>query len=230
MRTLSPNIRQLWSNGGKRAVLMLATLVATIPALGQNKSTPEIALPGGVREPGAILSGRALSIPEFNLLPGGVLEWPGRLRLAYGGGESAALPKTRGLTRAQPGGNLILQPMGDYKRTGFDLLPTEGKIPEMDAIAEFTLHRIPPTANDQEMVSFSALGQSQNQYGIIVEAHGKGQLKPFSFLVVRGGLPANPRQEPFSAEAMQVTPEGTVEFGRIRNGGPLKRPVNSITL
>ena len=221
-------IRKLWSRFAKHDTLIIGAVLVSNFVFAQNQPLSPVGT--SAKEVNDVLSGRAVSIPGFTLLPGGVLEWPSKLRFSYGGGESSALPKSHGLVRAQPGGNLTLQPLGDYKRTAIDLLPTDGRIPEMDAIAEFTLHRIHPTANDQEMISFSALGKAQDHYSIVVEAHGKGQLKPFSFLVVRGGLPANPKQQPFSGEAMQITPEGTTEFGRLRQGGPLKRPVNSITL
>jgi hypothetical protein len=171
-----------------------------------------------------------ISLPGLNISPGGVLEWPGKVRLSYGGGESSALSDIQGLVRAQPGGNLVIAPLGDYKRCALDLLPTSGRIPDMDAISEITLHRVHPTANNQEMISYSALAKIQNTYAVVVEAHGTGELKPLSFMVVRGGLPANPNQQSFSAEAMRMTPEGTMEFGRFREGGSLKRPLDSITL
>lgn len=78
------------------------------------------------------------------------------------------------------------------------------------------------------MISFSALAEKRDAYAIVPEAHGRGKLKPLIFLCVQGGL--NPGEAPFEAEAMWITERGTVEFGRSRIGGPLKRPVDSITL
>jgi len=179
---------------------------------------------------GGALTADSLSLPNFNLLPGGVLEWPGKVRMSYGGGESSALPNVNGKVRAQPGGNLVLQPLGDYKRSALDLLPTQGKMPDIDAIAELTIHRIHPTPSDQEMISYSALGREQDRYAVIVEAHGKGRLKPLSFMTVQGGLPSNPNQRGFAAEAMRMTEDGTMVFGSKRRGGRLKRPLDSITI
>jgi hypothetical protein len=173
------------------------------------------------------LSAGRIEMPGFRLGPGGVFEWPGLLRLAHGG-RGAGLPPVSGLVRAQPGGNLVLQPQGDYMRTAIDLLPTAGKPADMDAIGELTLHRVHPTPTTQEMISYSALARSQGVYAVIVEAHGAGQLRPLSFMVVKGGI--NPGEEPFSAEAMRMTEMGTMVFGLHRQGGSLKRPVDAITV
>jgi hypothetical protein len=168
-----------------------------------------------------------VEMPGFRLGPGGVFEWPGLLRLAHGG-QGGGLPPVGGLIRAQPGGNLVLQPQGDYMRNAIDLLPTAGKPADMDAIAELTLHRVHPTRTTQEMISYSALARAQGVYAVIVEAHGAGQLRPLSFMVVKGGI--NPGETPFSAEAMRMTEEGTMVFGLSRQGGPLKRSVDAITV
>jgi hypothetical protein len=177
---------------------------------------------------GRLTAGQGISLPGFNLQPGGILEWPGKVRLTYGGGEASGLPPQNGLVRAQPGGNLVVEPQGDYARSAIDLLPARGKAPDLDAIGEFTIHRVHPTATTQEMISYSALARKQNVYGVVVEAHGEGELKPLVFMTVKGGL-RNPA-EGFSAEAMRMTEAGTMVFGVHRHGGPLQRPVDSITL
>lgn len=170
----------------------------------------------------------SLTTGDFQLQRGGVLLWPGKLRLGHGGGEGSGLPPIAGNVRAQPGGNLVLQPLGDYMRNAIDLLPTAGKTPDLDALAEITLHRRHPTADTQEMLSLSALAHKQGVYGLVVEAHGEGKLRPLVFMVVKGGL-RNPA-EGFSAEAMRITEEGTTAFGLQRHGGPLTRPVDSIAV
>jgi hypothetical protein len=199
------------------SILLLLAVTAAGPVLGGE--------PVGVpRE--EVRAGR-VEMPGFRLGPGGVFEWPGLLRLAHGG-QGGGLPPVGGLIRAQPGGNLVLQPQGDYMRNAIDLLPTAGKPADMDAIGELTLHRVHPTRTTQEMISYSALARAQSIYGVIVEAHGAGQLRPLSFMVVKGGI--NPGEAPFSAEAMRMTEEGTMVFGVHRQGGTLKRPVDAITV
>src|SRR5207237_85499 len=162
------------------------------------------------------------TLPRFHLEPGGVLEWPNKLRISHGGGEGSGLPPLNGLIRAQPGGNIVLQPQGDYMRCAIDLLPTRGKQADLDPIGELTLHRVPPTATTQEMISYSALARKQDVYAVVVEAHGEGRLKPLVFMDVQGGL-RNPA-EAYSAEAMRMTEDGTMVFGLHRQGGRLKRP------
>jgi hypothetical protein len=130
--------------------------------------------------------------------------------------------------RAQPGGNLVLQPEGDYMRCALDLLPTRGKQPDLDALDEVTLHRVAPTKQTQEMLSISALARSQGVFGMIVEAHGDGVLRPLVFMVVKGGI--NPGEQPFYAEAMRMTEQGTIALGLARRGGEVVRPVDSLTI
>jgi hypothetical protein len=176
--------------------------------------------PRAGEEPGLVL-------PGFRLGAGGVLEWPGRLRLAHGG-LGAGLPPVGGLVRAQPGGNLVLEPQGDFMRSALDLLPSQGKPPDLDAIGELTIHRVHPTRTTQEMISYSALAHKQGLYGIVVEAHGEGRLRPLALMTVQGGL--NPGEAPFSAEALRMTEDGTIVLGVHREGGRLRRPVDSLTI
>jgi hypothetical protein len=176
-------------------------------------------LPAG-EEPG-------LNLPGFRLGAGGLLEWPGMVRLAHGG-MGAGLPPVGGLIRAQPGGNLVLEPQGDHMRCALDLLPAKGKPPDLDAIGEVTIHRVHPTRTTQEMISYSALATKQGLYGIVVEAHGEGRLRPLAFMTVQGGL--NPGEAPFSAEALRMTEDGTIVLGVHREGGRLRRPVDSLTI
>ncbi|MFV1966225.1 MAG: hypothetical protein ACC628_12445 [Pirellulaceae bacterium] len=180
---------------------------------------------------GKVIAADRFSVPGFNLRSNGVFEWPNKLRLSRGPDGGGFGPQGE-FIRAQPGGNIVLEPQGDYKRCALDLLPTRGKLPDVDAIAEFTIHRMHPSRTNQvlnaEMISYTALGTKPNHYAVVVEAHGKGELKPLTFMVVKGGL--NQGEESFVAEAMRVTEHGTVALGLLRQGGPLKRPVDSISL
>ncbi len=216
----------LRSVAGLLFVVGAAIFVASIRPVAADD--PPASSGAGISLSGRLTAGEGVSVPDFNLAPGGILEWPGKVRLTYGGGESSGLPPQNGLVRAQPGGNLVLQPQGDYMRSAIDLLPARGKAPDLDAIGEFTIHRVHPTATTQEMISYSALAHKQNVYGVVVEAHGEGELKPLVFMTVKGGL-RNPA-EGFSAEAMRMTEQGTMVFGVQRHGGTLERPVDSITL
>jgi hypothetical protein len=168
-----------------------------------------------------------ISLPDFKLHPGGILEWSNNLRLGYGGVGPGAAP-IGDLIRAQRGGNITLEPQGDYMRCAIDLLPTAGKLPDLDAIGELTIHRIHPTATDHEMISYSGLGTKNGVYGIIVEAHGQGKLRPLVFMTVQGGL--NKGEENFTAEAMRMNEDGTIALGVTRIGGKLKRPIDSLTI
>jgi hypothetical protein len=168
-----------------------------------------------------------ISVPDFKLHPGGILEWSNNLRLGYGGVGPGAAP-IGDLIRAQRGGNITLEPQGDYMRCAIDLLPTAGKLPDLDAIGELTIHRIHPTATDHEMISYSGLGTKNGVYGIIVEAHGQGKLRPLVFMTVQGGL--NKGEENFTAEAMRMNEDGTIALGVTRIGGKLKRPIDSLTI
>ena len=209
-------------------LLAIGFALAMLPeAMAQPKSTAT-ATSSESQSVNRLTVNDSLTTGDFRLQRGGVLLWPGKLRLGHGGGESSGLPPIAGNVRAQPGGNLVLQPLGDYMRNAIDLLPTAGKAPDLDAIAELTLHRRPPTADTQEMLSLSALARKQGVYGLVVEAHGEGKLRPLVFMVVHGGL-RNPA-EGFSAEAMRITEEGTTAFGLQRHGGPLVRPVDSIAV
>jgi hypothetical protein len=64
------------------------------------------------------------------------------------------------------------------------------------------------------MISYSALGRKQDCYAIVVEAHGRGRLKPLLFMVVRGRTDRG--EKPFSAEALRMTEEGTIALGMSR--------------
>jgi hypothetical protein len=132
--------------------------------------------------------------------------------------------------RAQPGGNFEIQPLGDYYRGALDIYPTQGKRPDMDALAELTIHRIHPSNQGHEMLSVSALADSQRRFGVIVEAHGTGRTKPLDFQMIQGGLLAVDRDvTPFDAIAMRMKTDGTMQFGAVRNGGE-PGPVDAISV
>lgn len=55
------------------------------------------------------------------------------------------------------------------------------------------------------MMSLAALSDTQKRFGIIVEAHGPGRVKPLDFQMIQGGfLDVDKEVEPFSAIAMRV--------------------------
>lgn len=72
--------------------------------------------------PGDLTIGGSLSLRGFRLGPNGVLQWP-KLRISQGGGEGSGPSPTGGQIHAQPGGSLVIQPLGDYRRSAIDLLP-----------------------------------------------------------------------------------------------------------
>src|SRR5437879_2107783 len=129
---------------------VLAVMAGQLPAGRDPEVRPE---QKDLRVNGKLVAANGVSLHQFNLQPGGVLEWPNKLRISHGGGASSGLPPRDGAVRAQPGGNIVLQPQGDYMRCAIDLLPTRGKQADMDAIGEFTIHRVLPTATTQEMIS-----------------------------------------------------------------------------
>jgi hypothetical protein len=100
-----------------------------------------------------------LFLPNFNVHPGGTLDWGGNVELFFwGAGEGFGLKPTKeGWIRAQPGGNIILRPKGDYKRCAMDFFPTDENLPDVDAIAEITLHIRSPSDKRQEQISFLVL-------------------------------------------------------------------------
>jgi hypothetical protein len=170
-----------------------------------------------------------IHLPDFAIRRGVVLEAPGQLRFQRGG-TSSPLPLTPGHVRAQPGGNFEIQPLGDYYRGALDIYPTQGKKPDNDALAELTIHRIHPTNNGHEMLSVSALANSQSRFGVIVEAHGTGRVKPLDFQMIQGGLLAVDKdKQPFDAIAMRMTTDGTMQFSAARNGGA-PGPVDAIVV
>jgi hypothetical protein len=164
----------------------------------------------------------------FHIGGGGALEWPGRVRFGAGG-DGPGLPPQRGKMRAQPGSNMEILPLKDYARSALDIYPTKGAKPEFDALAELTIHRIMPSNSGHEMLSISALASVQDKYGVIVEAHGAGRLKPLDFMVVRGGLLENDQQQPFWAQVMRMKTDGTIQFGPLRTG-PRNQPVDIINI
>jgi hypothetical protein len=167
---------------------------------------------------------------DFQILGGGVLLWPGRLRFGAGGGEGQGLDQWRGMVRAQPGGNMEILPLKDYSRGALDIYPTMGKKPDFDALAELTVHRIMPSDKGHEMLSISALATEQNRFGVIVEAHGVGELKPLDFMVVRGGvLKMDAAKQPFWAQVMRMKTDGTMQFGPSRSG-QRNEPVDIINI
>jgi hypothetical protein len=197
-------------------------------AVGIGTSTPEnkldvsgnLGVSGDINFPGR----------NFQLQGGGEMVWPGRVRFGAGGGEGAGLDKWRGMVRAQPGGNMEIVPLKDYARGALDIYPTMGKKPDFDALAELTVHRIMPSDQGHEMLSISALATEQNKFGVIVEAHGVGQLKPLDFMVVRGGvLKMDAAKQPFWAQVMRMKTDGTMQFGPSRSG-QRNEPVDIINI
>jgi hypothetical protein len=164
----------------------------------------------------------------FRIGGGGALEWPGRVRFGAGG-DGPGLPAWRGRMRAQPGSNMEILPVKDYARSALDIYPTMGAKPEFDALAELTVHRIMPSNQGHEMLSISALASVQDKYGIIVEAHGTGRVKPLDFMVVQGGLLEGDKQQPFWAQVMRMKTDGTMQFGSLRTG-PRNQPVDIISI
>ncbi len=173
----------------------------------------------------------SIALRDFEILPGGLLEWSNNLRMGYGG-VGPGFPPICDSVRAQRGGNIFLEPQGDYMRCAIDLLPTSGKLPDLDATTELTIHRIHPKTvdarTDAEMISYSGMGTKNGVFGIIVEAHGRGRLRPLVFMTVQGGL--NEGEENFAAEAMRMNEDGTIALGVNRVGGKLKRPLDSLTI
>jgi len=170
-----------------------------------------------------------VNLPNFSVRRGAVLEVPGQLRFQRGG-VSDPLPPVGGRMRAQPGGNFEIQPLGDYYRAALDIYPTQGKKPDTDALAELTIHRLAPSNQGHEMLSVSALADSQQRFGVIVEAHGKGRIKPLDFQMIQGGLlEVDKAIEPYDAIAMRMKIDGTMQFSAARNGGP-GGPVDAISV
>jgi hypothetical protein len=154
---------------------------------------------------------------EFRIVGGGSLEWLERVRFGAGG-DGPGLAPWNGKVRAQPGANMEILPLKDYARSALDIYPTMGKKPEFDALAELTIHRIMPSNDGHEMLSLSALASVQDKYGVIVEAHGTGRIKPLDFMVVQGGLLEGDHQRPFWAQVMRMKTDGTMQFGPLRTG------------
>jgi hypothetical protein len=171
----------------------------------------------------------AIHLRDFTLGPGTVLEVAEQLRFQRGG-VSEPLPPIGGRVRAQPGGNFEIQPLGDYFRAALDIYPTQGKKPDTDALAELTIHRIHPSNEGHEMLSISGLADSQSRFGVIVEAHGNGRIKPLDFQMIQGGLLAvDENAEPYDAIAMRMKTDGTMQFSVSRNGGQ-PGPVDAISI
>jgi hypothetical protein len=166
---------------------------------------------------------------KFCIDGGGAFEWQNRVRFGAGG-DGPGLDDWRGKKRAQPGGNLEILPLKDYARGALDIYPTMGKKPAFDALAELTLHRIMPSDQGHEMLSISALASVQDKFGVIVEAHGTGRLKPLDFMVVQGGvLKTDANKRPFWAQVMRMKTDGTMQFGALRTG-ERNEPVDIINL
>jgi hypothetical protein len=166
---------------------------------------------------------------KFRILGGGAFEWLDRVRFGAGG-DGPGLDDWHGKKRAQPGSNLEILPLKDYARAALDIYPTTGKKPEFDALAELTVHRIMPSDKGHEMLSISALASVQDKFGVIVEAHGTGRLKPLDFMVVQGGvLKADAAKRPFWAQVMRMKIDGTMQFGPLRTG-ERNEPVDIINL
>jgi hypothetical protein len=166
---------------------------------------------------------------NFRIDGGGALQWLDRVRFGAGG-NGPGLDSWHGKKRAQPGGNMEILPLKDYSRGALDIYPTMGKKPDFDALAELTLHRIMPSDHGHEMLSISALASVQDKFGVIVEAHGTGQLKPLDFMMVRGGvLKDDAEKKPFWAQVMRMKTDGTMQFGPLRTGDR-NEPVDIINI
>ncbi|MBF0343491.1 MAG: discoidin domain-containing protein [Nitrospirae bacterium] len=152
----------------------------------------------------------------FMELPDGSIGWPNvRMTNRVGGG---GLSDLKGVgKRAQPGGTIAIQPRGDYMRGAIDMLPTAGKLPQADALAEVTLHRIVPSKSGFEMVRYAALATDTVPFGIIVESGGAGKARPFVFWTLREET-ADFSKMLFS-EAFRITEDGLVQVGRKRGSG-----------
>ncbi len=153
---------------------------------------------------------------KFRIQPGGVMEWPGALRISKSAGDSGLPNFEDGRTRAQPGGTLVIQPQGDLMRNAIDMLPTSGTAPDTGAHAEITLHRRTPDAKGYDMVSFAALARDDLPFGILLEYYGEGEAKPFVFMNFSEN--AEFTQARFQ-EPLRITKNGTVQIGRKRGVG-----------
>ena len=51
------------------------------------------------------------------------------------------LPKQNGKVRAQPSGNLVVTPLGDYMRSAIDPIPTDGRRQDLDTLAALAYKR-----------------------------------------------------------------------------------------
>lgn len=151
------------------------------------------------------------------------LFWPGDLSV-YKSERSGGLPDLNGKIRAQPGGTLTISPHGDYFRSAIDILPTTGLRHDMGALGELTLHRIMPDANGVEMLSLCANSREDLPFSIILEAHGTGELKPFSFLFVHQD--SNFEEGSFYTEPFKINTDGTIIFGGRRGQGNLADLLN----
>jgi hypothetical protein len=206
-------------DAGFHLALALAAFVGIAPVRAELPS----------RVSGDLSVGGDLNLQDFSIRRGAVLEVPRQLRFQRGG-TGTPLPPSGGRVRAQPGGNFEIQPLGDYYRGALDIYPTQGKKPDMDALAELTIHRIHPSNEGHEMLSISGLADSQRRFGVIVEAHGKGRIKPLDFQMIQGGLLAVDKNiEPYDAIAMRMKTDGTMQFSAVRNGGE-PGPVDAICI
>jgi hypothetical protein len=87
-----------------------------------------------------------------------------------------------------------------------------------------------PSNEGHEMLSLSGLADSQNRFGVIVEAHGKGKVKPLDFQMIQGGLLAVDQAiAPFYAIAMRMKTDGTMQFSPMRSPSS-PAPVDAISL
>ncbi|MBF0538345.1 MAG: discoidin domain-containing protein [Nitrospirae bacterium] len=154
---------------------------------------------------------------NFMILPDGSIGWP-NLRLTNRTGGEVALADIKDVgKRAQGGGTIAIQPHGDFLRGAIDMLPTAGKPPQADALAEITLHRIVPSKEGFEMVSYSALATDKVPFGIIVESGGVGKARPFVFWTLREESMDFSRM--LFSEAFRITEDGLLQIGRRRGSG-----------
>src|SRR4051812_9281289 len=73
-----------------------ATGIGTSKPVNKLDVSGDLSVSGDINFPGR----------DFQILGGGVMLWPGRLRFGAGGGAESGLGQWRGMVRAQPGGNM----------------------------------------------------------------------------------------------------------------------------
>jgi hypothetical protein len=106
-------------------------------------------------------------------------------------------------------------------RSALDLIPTTGKLPQVDARAEVTVHRIIPSEKGVEMASYMALATEKFPFGIALESTGIGKPRPFIFFTERENSTFDKAE--FFSEAMRMTAKGAIQFSRRHGSGPMSQ-------